>query len=184
MAYSNNNEAYDLSLFDESAAPVLPVRKRKQSAEKTKEKTVQAKPKKKDNLLDLPQNEIHKNRRRKHNPLKLIVGGFGGIVAAVIIATIVVGQVQLTELNQQIINAEEQLSNSKSVYTQTQMKVESKLSASQIESYAESVLGMSKAKNTQKEFITLSGGDKVEVTSHEGENLFTQFVDSIANLWS
>jgi hypothetical protein len=64
------------------------------------------------------------------------------------------------------------------------MKVEANLSSSAIEEYAESVLGMTKASNTQKEFVSLSGGDKAEVSSQTDENLFTQFIDSIQNLWS
>ncbi|MGN0502837.1 MAG: hypothetical protein ACI4HN_07915, partial [Ruminococcus sp.] len=68
--------------------------------------------------------------------------------------------------------------------TQNQMKVESKLSNAEIEEYAEDVLGMTKASNAQKEFVTLSGGDKAEVSAQESDNLFTQFIDSIKNLWS
>ena len=91
---------------------------------------------------------------------------------------------QLTELNQEIITAKSLLADSQSIYTQNQMKVESKLSNAEIEEYAENVLGMTKASNAQKEFVTLSGGDKAEVSAQESDNHFTQFIDSIKNLWS
>ena len=89
------------------------------------------------------------------------------------------------KLNQEVITAKETLANAQSVYTQTQMKLESKLSTSDIEKYAEDKLGMTKATNTQKEFVTLAGGDKAEVSaSQESDNLFTQFWSSVQNLWS
>ena len=160
MAYENRNAAYDLSLFDQASAAPLP--KRDEEVEKVKE------PKKK----------------RRHNPLKVALGTIGGAAVAMIIATIIIGQVRITELNQQIITAKETLSNAQSVYTQTEMSLQAKLSSSDIEKYAENQLGLTKASSSQQEFVSLSGGDKAEVTSPESENLFTQFISSIANLWS
>lgn len=183
MAYENRSSAYDLSLFDDavySSGSALP---KHEEQEVHRQQTVK-KAKKGEKVVTLPEQEINKIRRRRHNPLKLAVGGFGGAVIAAVIGTIIVGQVQLTELNQEIITAQETLADCQSVYTQNQMKVESSLSNSEVEEYAENVLGMTKASNTQKEFVTLSGGDKAEVSSQEGENLFTQFIDSIKNLWS
>ncbi len=135
-------------------------------------------------VVTLPEEELQKIRRRKHNPLKLAVGSVGGTLVAVIIGIIIVGQAEITELNQEIINAKSTLSDCQSVYTQNELKVESMLSDSEIEAYAEDVLGMTKASNTQKEFVTLSGGDKAEVSSQESENIFTQFIESVKNLWS
>ena len=64
------------------------------------------------------------------------------------------------------------------------MSLQAKLSSSDIEKYAENQLGLTKASSSQQEFVSLSDGDKAEVTSPESENLFTQFISSIANLWS
>jgi hypothetical protein len=63
------------------------------------------------------------------------------------------------------------------------MKLEANLSNAEIEQYAAS-LGMTKASNAQKEFISLEGGDKAEVSVQKSENIFTKFIDSIKNLWS
>jgi predicted lipid-binding transport protein (Tim44 family) len=95
-----------------------------------------------------------------------------------------VGQVQLTELNQEIVNAQALLADTQSIYTQNQMKLEANLSNEEVERYAEDVLGMTKASNAQKEFVTLSHGDKAEVTAQGSENIFTKFIESIQNLWS
>ncbi|MBQ2212067.1 MAG: hypothetical protein II410_04160, partial [Ruminococcus sp.] len=113
----------------------------------------------------------------------LLLGGVSAAVVTVIIGFIIVGQVQLTELNQQIISAQETLEDTQSIYTQNQMKLEANLSNAEIEKYAAS-LGMTKASNAQKEFISLEGGDKAEVSVQKSENIFTQFIESIKNLWS
>ena len=172
MAYENRNAAYDLSLFDDSSdyVPGSAAPERKEEVHKKQERK-----RRKNNVVSLPKEELQKNRRRRHNKFKI----------AIIIGIIIVGQVRLTELNQEVITAKETLANAQSVYTQTQMKLESKLSTSDIEKYAEDKLGMTKATNTQKEFVTLAGGDKAEVSaSQESDNLFTQFWSSVQNLWS
>lgn len=184
MAYENRNAAYDLSLFDEDVAysngSALPKREEQEVHKKqTKRKT-----KNSSKVVTLPEEELHKIRRRKHNPLKLALGSIGGAAVALIIGFIIVGQVQLTELNEQIVDAQNTLANAQSVYTENEMKVEAGLSSSAIEEYAENNLGMTKASNAQKEFVSLSGGDKAEVFSQKDENIFTQFFDSVANLWS
>ena len=183
MAYENRNAAYDLSLFDDTdytSGSTAPERHKKEVHKKdTRKKTGKT-----NKVVTLPQEELNKIRRRKHNPLKLVVGSIGGLSVALVIGFIIVGQVQLTELNQEIISAKATLADCQSIYTQTQMKVESELSNAEIEEYAENVLGMTKASNAQKEFVTLSGGDKAEVSAQQSENLFTQFIDSIKNLWS
>ena len=83
MAYENRNAAYDLSLFDQASAAPLP--KRDEEVEKVKE------PKKKTGkkVISLPEEELHKIRKRRHNPLKVALGTIGGAAVAMIIATII-----------------------------------------------------------------------------------------------
>lgn len=182
MAYENRNAAYDLSLFDESAIYSAGSALPKHNEEEVHKK--QVKRKAKNNVVTIPEQELFKNRKRRHNPFKLALGFASGAAVAFVIGIIIVGQVQLTELNQKIITAKETLEDSQSIYTQNQMKLESSLTNAEIEQYAEEVLGMTKATNAQKEFVALSGGDKAEASSQKDENLFTQFIDSIKNLWS
>lgn len=180
MAYKKN-AAYDLSLFDEetaynhgSAAPQRikePVRKEKTHKKGSK-------------VVSLPQDKLNEIRRRRHNPVKLLFGSLGGLAVAFVIGIIIVGQVRITELNDNIISAKSTLAQTQSVYTETEMKVSADLSDTVVEDYAENVLGMTKASNTQKEFVSLSGGDKAEVSAQVDENIFTQFFDSIKSLWS
>lgn len=43
---------------------------------------------------------------------------------------------------------------------------------------------MTKASNAQKEFVALESGDKAEVSAQQDSNIFTQFFESLSNLWS
>lgn len=171
MAYENN-AAYQFDMFRDNTAPELP---KENKTEKHKQ----------DNkVLTLPREELIKIRRRKHNPFKLFVGSVAAAVVTIIIGAIIVGQVQLTEVNQQIIAAEETLRNTQSSYTQNQMALQSKLSTSEIEKYAQDKLGMSKAENVQKEYVSLSEGDKAEISENANRNFFQKIIDAITGLWS
>jgi cell division protein FtsL len=172
MTFENQNAAYDLDLFKDNTAKKLPKKEEK------------AKNKNDNKVVTIPQEEIFKIRKRKHNPFKLFVGGVSSAVATVVIAAIIVGQVQLTELNQKVITAQETLADVQSEYTQLQMSVQSKLSTSEIEKYAEESLGMSKAENAQKEFVSLSTGDKAEISSDANLNFFQKIFNAFTGLWS
>ena len=104
-----------MSLFDDSTDYVsgTAVPERKEEVHKKQERK-----RRKNNVVSLPKEELQKNRRRKHNKFKLALGTAGGAVAAVVIGIIIVGQVRLTELNQEVITAKETLANEQSVYTQ------------------------------------------------------------------
>lgn len=161
-----------MNLFRDNTAPKLP---KKEKTEKHKQ----------DNkVVTLPQEALIKIRRRKHNPFKLFVGTVAALAVTIIISAIIIGQVQLTEVNQQIIAAEETLRNTQSTYTQNQMALQSKLSTSEIEKYAQEKLGMSKAGNVQKEYVSLSKGDKAEISENANRNFFQKVIDAITGLWS
>ena len=182
MAYGNRNAAYDLSLFDEELnfSTAAPKRHRDDEAQRQGRK----KHHRKTAVVKLPEEELNKIRRRRHNPVKLTLGAIGSAAVTFIIGIIIVGQVQLTELNQQIITAEQTLANTESVYIQNQMKVEASHSHAEIEKYATEVLGMTKASNAQKEFVALENSDKAEVFTQPESNIFVQFFESLMNLWS
>lgn len=174
MAFEERNAAYDMSLFEEAENI---------DAYEEHKKEVHSR-KKKNNVLSIPEEQLNKIRRHRHNPAKLATGFMVGLVVTGVVAMIVHGQVQLTELNQKISNAQSNLSDQQSLYTQLQMKVESKLSPAVVEAYAANELGMSRADSYQKEYISLSKGDKAEVSESDGGNLFESIANAIAGLWS
>lgn len=94
------------------------------------------------------------------------------------------GRVQLTELNQKILNTQEELVRQQSVYTQTQLSASAKYSTVTVEEFAKNNLKMSRASNNQKEFVSLSSGDKAEIIQAEDSNIFVRIVNAIKEILS
>lgn len=184
MAYSQHNLAYDLRLFEEPyyEEDRIYAKSKKSDAQKqkTESKSSQDAPVKK----SAKSGKIAKVKRRKSNFGRIALGVILGLCVMVTVAAIIHGQVQLTELNQEIIDARSDLSEKQSVYTQLEMKVDSNISTSVVEEYAKENLDMSKASNSQKEFISLSQGDKAEVTLDSHENVFEAIADLFRDLLS
>lgn len=182
MAYYDRNLAYDLRLFEEEEIYSKSV--------KTPEEKQAKKPKKEKQNMDVePQNKgektTHKRiKRRKNNFLNISLVVVFAVAVVLVVGLIIHGQVQLTELNQRISSAQSQLEEQQSLYTQLEMKVDASISTAVVEKYAEEDLGMTKVSNSQKEFINLSKGDKVELTMKEDDNIFDTIADAISSLWS
>ena len=99
-------------------------------------------------------------------------------------SAIVHGQAQLTELNQQISNSKTELTELQSYYTQIEMKVENKLGPSVVEEYAKNDLGMKKTESYQKEFISLSDGDKAEILAEKDKSIFESIIEGLKEIWT
>lgn len=171
MALTNRNEAYDITLFESSARPL------RENKEDTRSE-------KKNNILNVPKEKFLSKTNTKRRIVNITKGVAVGLIVTAFVGVIIQGQVQLTELNQNISNMSVTLSEKESEYTQMQMKVESKLSSNIVEEYAQGTLGMSRADSYQKKYISLSEGDKAEVTQPENNNVFASIADAIAGLWS
>lgn len=176
MVYSDRNLAYDIRLFEEEV--VVPSSKGKQAQK------VEEKPEKKNTAGTLKRMRHKIIKRRKSNFFK-ISGAVAFALAVVLVVSLIIhGQVQLTELNQQIANANKSLEEKQSLYTQLEMKVDASVSTAVVEDFAKKQLGMSKVANSQKEFVNLSQGDKVEIVKSEDKNFFRVIADAISSLWS
>lgn len=165
MAFMYNKESYDISLFETE-----------EINEEEKEKELKIKKE--------IEEEIKAEQLKRSKVQSIVKGVVCGAIVAVMLGCVIVKQAQLTELNQQITNANKQLEEQESLYIQTQMKVESKYSSDVVEESAQSELGMSRADSYQKEYISLSEGDKAEVTQTSGTNIFETIANTIADLWS
>ena len=166
MALSERNAAYDFSLFEEEEEVVLP----ESNSQKNK-------------VYDI-RTERQRRRKPRIDPLTSIVGVAVSSLVIVALTSIVHGQAQLTELNQQISDAQVELTQMQSYYTQMEMKVENKLGPSVVEEYAKNVLGMEKTQSFQKEFISISEGDKAVVANVRKKNIFEMVRDAIRSAWS
>ncbi len=180
--YSRSNLAYDFTLFeDDTPRPSARAKKAKDKSAETDSGT----------QLNQERSDrgrksagILRIRRRKVNFARLALGVVFGLAVVFIVVSIIHGQVQLTELNQEIVEAKATLAEQQSVYTQLEMKVDSSISTSAVEEYAKDKLKMSKAANSQKEFVNLSEGDKAEVSMSSDKSIFESIADAIASLWS
>lgn len=165
MAFLSSNNAYDISVFEDEYLENQDLHK-------------------KNKVVKIPKKKFEQAKRRKRNPLKLTVGFLFSAVVVAVVGMIIYSQVQLTELNQKISEAQETLENSQSEYTQMQMNVDAKYTTSIIEEYAQDKLGMTKANGSQKEFVDLSSGDKAKVVEKEDKSIFDTIVDWISSIWS
>lgn len=172
-AYMDTDRGYDLSLFESEG-----------NAAKKKKAAPKANRSKNNNVIELSAPQYDKSQRRKHNVGSIILGFACALVITLCVGFIIKGQVELTELNQQIASAQVQLEEVKSEYTQMQAKMEASISTAAIEKYAQEELGMSKATAQQKEYISLSEGDKAEVYTEKKSNVFTEIGDFLGSLWS
>ncbi len=180
--YSRSNLAYDFTLFEEHPSAKMRAKGKDQSAQADSSSKTKADDKAGDDAA--PSGRVKRIRRRKSNFALIAIGVIFGIAVAFIVASIIHGQVQLTELNQEISNAKAELAEQQSVYTQLQMKVDSSISTTTVEDYAKNKLHMTKATNSQKEFINLSDGDKAEVSMSADKNLFESIAEAFTSLWS
>lgn len=174
-AYATQNRGYDLSLFETSGTTA-----RKPEPRQSKKKQHGHR----NNIVELPEMNVDKSLRRKHNLGSLVAGFVMVTVVAVILGVIIHGRVQLAEVNQQIASAQQLLTEKESEHNQMQARVEGFLSTAAIEECAREELGMSKATNQQKEYISLESGDKAEVYIQESGNIFTKIGDFLGSLWS
>ncbi len=180
--YSRSNLAYDFTLFEEHDERVRARSRRAKDESAVEDGSAQQNTETTQHRE--PRVGVRRIRRRRSNFARIALGVVFGLAVIFIVVSIIHGQVQLTELNQEIADAKAQLAEQQSVYTQLEMKVDSSISTTTVEEYAKDKLHMSKAANSQKEFVNLSEGDKAEVTMKEDKNIFEAIADAISSLWS
>lgn len=154
---------YDFSLFEEKT-------ERQKAVEKYKN--------------NMTKNSEQPKKKRKHNFFLIFSAVIIGSLVTSVVAFMISGQVKLTELNQQIIEAEQQLDEAKSVYTQMQMKIDAKFTAEFISNYAVTELNMVKSDDFQKTYIKLSEGDKVQILKRDKDSIIESLVNAISDIWS
>lgn len=162
-AYMTAGRGYDLSLFETSGTAA-----KSPAPKKVKKRQYN------NNIVELPDIDESAVPRRKHNVAGLVFGFAMAAIIAVVVGIIIHGQVQLAELNQQITQAQADLETSRSEYVQIQTRIDASLSTATVEEYARNVLGMSKATNQQKEYISLCDGDKAEIFAGDDNSLFVK----------
>lgn len=157
------NIAYDFSLFESSEA-------KKPDKKKKNDK----------NVIKITQNQLYKSRRKKYKPLKVIGYALMSLSVLAIVGIIIVNQIKITEYTEEINAKSKQLEESKSIYTQLKMKVETKLSLKTVEDYAVNILGMKPVEPYQIKYVNMATEDKVEVMQEDSKSWIEVISDSIA----
>jgi len=156
-----NAAAYDLSLFE-------PQRK------------VQKENKKKNNIIKINAKKNIESLRRKTNPAVIAAVSLCTAAVTAIGVWIVCNNVRINELNQEVADARAELSHQANLQDEFQLRIDNKLTSSMIEDYAQGKLGMTRVKNAQKKFVSLSDGDLGQVIRDDGTNTV---LDSLKNLF-
>lgn len=167
-------EAYDLSMFEPRYDNAVPARERPQRE-----------PRRRENVVELPQKELEKNAKPKRHPFRAMAMTIGFAVAITIATAMVYSQEQLALLTEEINTATQELEESQSLEVQLSMQAAQKMNGSQVEQYAAGVLGMSKADNRQVTYVNVAQRDEgTVVQSTEGGSFLDKLLSAIRSLFA
>lgn len=145
---TNQSSAYDFALFEP---------KRSAGTEQV--------PQRKSNVIELPKERLEENRRHRVHLGKIIPTFLAFLVISGIVGTYVNGQVQLSEISDEMGTAQKALQEQQNLYSQMKIKSASAFSMEAIETYATQKLGMKKTSSNQVTAVELSKGDKSQVVA-------------------
>lgn len=148
------------------------------------EREIQRRAGRRDNLVRLSEKELRKARRRGLNPLRAAVSVVCVAVVFTMVMSLIYGQVQLTELTEEINTAQSDLAQLESVEIQLQMKATSNMNVDEIKAYAENELGMEKIKNSQISYVNLAQQDVGTVVEKDQGNIFQRFWSALTSWMS
>ncbi len=156
----NSGLAYDLSLFDtQTAEQITPL---EEAGTYQENKVVR--------LHEHPE----RMQRKRRNPAQIFLVSLLMVVAAVIVSMILYNYVVLNEYNDRILTATKTITDQDNLKAQYELKISRCLPADMVQNYAEHKLNMTQANAAQKEFISLTEGDKGEVIrSEEKDSMLT-----------
>ena len=124
-------------------------------------------------------------RRSRERIRKLAIAAMIANVMAGAVGT-VVGYIQVTDLTKKVEDKQAQLAQLESECTSLKAKKENSVDLSQVENYAENVLGLVKLDRSQEEYLELQKNDQVQVNEGSSgvEKLASSFVKSFSAILS
>ncbi len=124
-------------------------------------------------------------RRSRSRIRKLAIAAMIVMVMVGAVGT-VVGYIQVTDLTKQVEERQTQLAQLQSEYISLKAKKENSVDLSQVENYAENVLGLVKLDRSQEEYLELQKNDQVQVNEGSSgvEKLASSFVKSFSAILS
>ncbi len=164
VAGEKNTEAYDFSFLDSYEIEMSA------SDKKSKKK------KKSGQIISISNGSSAKAQRRHHDPANIIGITFLTLLAAAILISLVHLNAKLNEVNEEVNERQDVLTDMQNKEAQYKLTIESKFTDDFVRKYAENTLNMTPVKSAQKQFISLSEGDKGEVLEEsESSDVFTRF---------
>lgn len=124
-------------------------------------------------------------RRSRMRIRKLIAAVMVAMVMAGAVGT-VVGYIKVTELTQQVEKKNTELEKLRSESKSLSARKQNSVDLSQVENYAENVLGLVKLDRSQEEYLELQKNDQVQVNEGSSgvEKLASSFVKSFSAILS
>ena len=154
MAKATSN-AYDLSMFEATEPRLRAVKKPKSTGTSDKRK------------------------ERRDRRFRIITTGIIVVLMAATLIMMIISRVQLTELNDRITEGQEELAILQSETSRLSNELSAKTSAQSVDAYAKEN-GMAKVESYQIEYITVDGGDKIEVSDPAPDGIFETIGAAIA----
>ncbi|MCD8355379.1 MAG: hypothetical protein LUE11_02220 [Clostridia bacterium] len=132
------------------------------------------------NRIENRQKKERLRARRRRQRLRMLVIGIMCVVLAFGAVSTVTCYVKMTELKAEVEQKQTTLAQLDSEYVSLNAKKENSVSLSQVEDYAENVLGLVKLDRSQEEYLELQKTDQVEVNEASSgvEKLASSFVKS------
>ena len=155
----HGSEAYDLSLF-----------------EPKEDKIIELKPNKK---LE----KVQKRRVKLQSMLNTALTLFVAAILVTVIGSMITTRVQLTEQNKVISQKQQELEELKSEYKQLNAELAAKTSAQSVDAYAKEN-GMQKVESGQIQYITVDGGDKVELADDGAQSWWDKIGSAVTNFFA
>lgn len=171
----NTSSAYDFEYF----AP-----KTKQEAAVQQEKEERRAEERQQRIIELTEKQLRRSHRHNAYSMRILFSLFITLAVITIVGVVVLGQVQLTELTEQIHAAEETLAEEKSLSVQLEMQAVSDMNTEQLAQYARERLGMEEVAQGQTTYISLVQGDAGTVLQEEsGTGFFSGLWEVIRSVF-
>jgi cell division protein FtsL len=141
MSYNKSNAAYDFSRFE-------PVEQKKEP----------------EKMQKIPAPKKKQVKKQSVRPATVVKWVFVSAFVMLSLASIMVGNIKITQLNDEITNSQKSLDVLKSNQVSLDAKLEARMSMQKVEDYAVNKLGLAKVQPFQIEYVHLTNQDKVVVS--------------------
>lgn len=154
----HGSEAYDLSLFESRKSDIVALRPNKK------------------------QQKEQQKRARTQSFFNVVAVTLLAVAVVTVVALMIAGRVQLTEMNTEVNRLREQLSSLQSETVTLKNDLAAQTSAESVEAYV-AANGMQKTESYQMRYISVESGDRIEKPTREQQPWYQSLVKWLENLF-